>query len=263
MKNSFLLTITLLLLIACKEAGDFYMGVPLQPRFERNSYTPGLNIFGILRPDSTSIFNNSFVEIEKVLPAVGKIDSFNVDTVLVTVEKLISDNEKTDYNFVLTNSNGTYTSTNYRPENVFTPQPGEIYSITCNHPDFPVLQAMTIIPNKAEVVPNSVKTENNFFSFEILQDTSFFMIDVYCYDSVLISYNRYASEAGKNTLIEMQVDGNSIDSALVFTYDFNMAKYYLTSNTSLNFNKYRNSFSTVKNGYGVFGSVNKNIIKFR
>jgi hypothetical protein len=249
-----------LVLGGCKEISDFYMGLPLQPRFEENSFTSGLNIFGVLRPDSTGSFNNSFIQIEKVVPAVGKADSFNVDTVLVTVGGINSEQE---FNFAL-NSNSIFSQNAYRPEGTFIPKPGEMYSLTCELEDFPVLLATTIIPNKAELVKNSIQTGDNYLSFEIKNDTSIFMLDVYCYSGdTLYGYNRFAAESQSNTLIEMSIDGNKIKSIVVYSYDYNMAKYYLTSNTSLNFNKYRNSYSTVENGYGVFGSVNKNFFKIK
>jgi hypothetical protein len=245
----------IVLLGGCKEIGDFYMGLPLQPRFEKNSYTPGLNIFGILRPDSTGSFNNSFIHIEKVLPALGKIDSFSVDTVLVTVGGFNSGQE---FNFAL-NSDSIFSQNAYRLDGIFTPKPGEIYTLTCDLEEYPVLKATTIIPQKAEMVENSLQAEDNYLAFEIKNDTSIFMLDVYCYSGdTLYGYNRFAAETQSNTLIELSVNGNKIKSIVVFSYDYNMAKYYLTSNTSLNFNKYRNSYSTVENGYGVFGSVNKN-----
>jgi hypothetical protein len=263
MRKILILLIIAVILTSCKEVADFYLGIPLQPKFEENSYTDGLNIFGILRCDSTGNFNNSFVEIQKVMPAVGEIDSFEVGAVKVTVEK-INSSEENLYNFTLTDGGGVFSRENYRPDTVFSPLPGDIYALTCNYTDFPVLMATTIIPDKANLVSNSIFSETNFFSFEIELDTTFFMIDVYCYSGDKSVFNsRFAAEPEDNTLIEMPVNANSIDSVLVFTYDFNLAKYYLNSNTSLNFNKYRNSYSTVENGYGVFGSINKNVFKIK
>lgn len=261
MRNTFLFLVILLMLSACKEIGEFYLGIPLQPKFEENSFTPGLNIFGILNTDSTGSFNNSFIVIEKVLPAVGKIDSFNVDTVLVTIE---NNNSNSEQLFLLTNFDETFSQVNYRPVEYFAPKPGEIYSISCVHSDFPTLRATTIIPAKAVLETTSIIKQNNFLSFEIKPDTSIYMMDVYCYiDTLKPSPYRFAAETEQNTLIEIPVNGNKVDSVVVYSYDYNMAKYYLTSNTSLNFNKYRNSYSTVENGYGVFGSINKNCFKIK
>jgi hypothetical protein len=264
MKRYFYITIILVSLIACKETTDFYLGIPLQPKFEENSYTPGLNIFGVLRSDSTGNYNNSFIEIQKVMPALGNNDSIEVDTVLVNIENISGTSPYFSYGFKLTNGDSTFKKSNYRPVTPFDPKPGDIYAIVCEYPDLPVLRATTIIPNKAEILFESYFTTNEFLSFEILSDSTFFMLDVYLYSGgTIILSSRYATENNANTLIEMSVNGTSVDSVIIFSYDYNMAKYYLTSNTSLNFNKYRNSYSTVENGYGVFGSLNKNVVIFR
>jgi len=262
MKKNIILIITIFVITSCKEATDLYLGIPLQPRFDENSYVPGLNIFGILRNDSTEIYNNSFIEIQKVMPAVGGPDSLTVDTVLVTIKKVSNSTSTESYNFSLTDFDSTFSQSNYRPEGIFTPEPGEIYSIECDYPELPVLRATTIIPQKAEIVINSIQATSSSLSFEIKEDSTFFMLDVYFYSGPnLAAMIRQAAESGKNTYFETPINEKNIDSVIVFSYDFNIAKYYLTTNTSLNFNKYRNSYSTVENGYGVFGSLNKNIIK--
>jgi hypothetical protein len=100
MKHCIILMIVLInLLASCKEVADFYLGIPMQPKFEKNSYVPGLNIFGILRPDSTGSYNNSFIEIQKVMPAVSKNDSLNVDTVYVQLTNESLNNNNSYCNF--------------------------------------------------------------------------------------------------------------------------------------------------------------------
>jgi len=47
-----------------------------------------------------------------------------------------------------------------------------------------------------------------------------------------------------------------IEGVNIYSYDNKLATYYANSNTALNFNKYRTTFSTLDSGFGVFGSMN-------
>ena len=247
-----------LLFNSCKDTAQAYLGTYLQPQFDDNSYVPGLNIFGILRTDSTGNFNNSFVEIQKVMSAVAEDDSLSVGDVIVTVKRYTLAGETDSYNFILTNYDSIFSDTYYRPAISLNTDPGDIFSIECDYPDLPVLTAHTIIPDKASIVPETYNQTSEGLFFEIKDDSTFYMLDVYFYKhNTLIASNRYATETGINTSVDVPLTSIKIDSVVIYSYDYNMAKYCLSSNTSLNFNKYRNSFSTVDNGYGVFGSLNK------
>ncbi|MBN2485627.1 MAG: hypothetical protein JXB34_06610 [Bacteroidales bacterium] len=261
MKKFISLTISVLLLASCKEAADFYLGIPLQPRFDENSYTPGLNIFGVVRPDSTGNYNNSFVEIQKVVPAVGSIDSLEVDTIKVTVSYITEGQGSGATKFVQSTFDNTFKQANYRPENTFVPKALQSFYLTCEHPSLPVLTATTMVPEKAVLVPGSIVTGDKYLAFEIQADTSIFMLDVYVFSSSdnLLFSQRYGTISGTSTKIELPINAGYAARAVIYSYDSNLAKYYLASNTSLNFNKYRKPYSTVENGYGVFGSVNISI----
>jgi hypothetical protein len=243
----------------CKDAADFYLGVPLQPRFDENPYKKGLNIFGILRIDSSFSHNNSFIEIQKIIPAVGSGDSIFIDTAQVYVENM---DDQSNFNFILTNFEDTFDEVNYRPQNGFAPKAGEQFRIECSYLDLPVLTAYTQIPNKPQWDETSVSLHDHALNFNLAHDSTIFMFDVYLYSNGYVSgYSRLAPEKTGNTQVEITFPGERADSLVVFAYDYNLANYYLTSNTSLNFNKYRESFSEVENGFGVFGSLNKNVFR--
>ena len=94
-------------------------------------------------------------------------------------------------------------------------------------------------------------------SFEIQADTTIFMLDVYVYTAgELAGYQRLPGEQATYTRCYFHPCRAGL-TALMYTAMITIwPLYYMTSNTSLNFNKYRESFSTVENGYGVFGALN-------
>jgi hypothetical protein len=244
----------------CKEAVDFYIGIPLQPKFEEDSFIPGLNIFGIIRLDSTSSINNSFVDIQKAVPAVGSEDSIYTDTTLVYIEQINSSIEDSTCEFKLGNYNNTFKQDYYRPTCNFKPKSGDIYRIECTHTGLPVLTAHTIVPEKPVLIKESVYLNQKLLFFELLYDSTIFMYDIYIFSNGYISGSkRIPASTEGNTEVEVNLISDFVDSIETFSYDFNLANYYLTSNVSLNFNKYRESFSEVENGYGVFGSLNRDL----
>lgn len=262
-KTIFAIVMLANLLTGCKEIADFYLGVPLQPRFDDYRFEPGLNIIGIIRPDSTAVFNNSFVEVQKVVRAIGSNDSLGVDTTQVVVSLINGGDDNKLYPFTLSNHNSAFTSIKYRPDGQFKPKSGDIYKIECEYLDLPRLTAYTIVPNAPVLNENSIAINSKGIYCEIEKDSGIFMLDIYGYSGgTLVAYQRLETSTDVNTGI-LFTGVSVLDSVSVYGYDYNLANYYLTSNTSLNFNKYRQSYSEVTNGYGVFGSLNKTIYRFR
>jgi hypothetical protein len=252
--------IILLLLLtglwACQETLDIFLGIPLQPKIEENNYQPGLNIFGILRPDSTSNFNNSFVHVQKVAPAVDNYPEFTADSLIVKDAIVnIGELENAAHLFSYTTHNNLFTEPQYRPSEGFKVEAGKKYSIACEKEELPLLSSATIVPEKPEIVSESIiKTEKNLY-FEITADSSAFMYDVIAYsNNVATNSQRIVSLVYSNTPVIIM--DSKIDRLEIYAYDYNLADYFATSNTSLNFNKYRKTFGNVKGGYGVFGSLN-------
>ena len=61
---------SLLIIYSCEEVADYYLGFNQQPEIIENTFEPGLNLFGILRPDSKQGFNKSFVFVQQLWPAL-------------------------------------------------------------------------------------------------------------------------------------------------------------------------------------------------
>ena len=242
-------------LTGCKEVVDFYLGIPLQPVIDEDSFVPGLNIFGIIRPDSNGDYNNSCIMLQKVIPAVGSSDSLDVGRAVVRVERL--NEESCLYDFLLTDYGHLFSQEAYRPDTTFSTKAGDIFTVECVYHELPVLKAMTIVPNPPVMLMNTLTETGNSISFEVQAEPSIFMLDIYVYAAgELAGYERLPAEQSVNTLVFLPYLQGLADSIDLYSYDSNMADYYTTANTSLNFNKYRESFSTVENGYGVFGSMN-------
>ncbi len=236
---------------------DYYLGVPLQPVIDRNTFSAGLNIFGIIRPDSTSGYNNSYIMLQKVLPATGSSDSFEIDTAQVTVSFGSKDPEIAVCYFMPADYNGTFKNDYYRPMCGLHPHAGDTFRVECRYMELPVLKGVTVVPNKPLLLENTFSKTDNSVSFDIKHDTTIYMFDIYLYyEGRIVNYSRIPAAKNTDTQIKFSSFKSDADSLVIYGYDYNFAKYYLTSNTSLNFNKYRETYSTVEDGYGVFGSLN-------
>lgn len=241
---------------SCKETLDIYLGIPLQPRFEDDLFQPGLNIFGVIRPDSTNGYNNSIIDLQRVMRAVGDTGDLEIDTAWVNT--IVFDNT-IPYSCIFepTTYNNIFTQSHYRPIDYFYPKAGQKVSVECQYANLPILTAETIIPNIPQIDMSSIQLTNSSINLSVLQDTSFQLIDVYVFiDTEIVGYRRIPTYKFFDTEIYINNLPVGFNSIVLYAYDKNLTDYFLTSNTSLNFNKYRETFNTVENGYGVFGSLN-------
>lgn len=257
------LVVLLMLVTGCEKMADWYIGIPLQPDFTEKNFDPGMNIFGVLRPDSTGRSNNSFVYVQQVLPAVGdtttawevtdaKVEVFTEDTEDILVVP-----------FVILHQDSIPERAYYRPETSFTPQAGEVYKLYCQAEGLPVLEAETRVPAQPQIPEGSMGTDARTVSFTILTDTVCHLLDVY-----LVSGGAYQTmrlvpgSQGTTTIAFSSATDISHGTIMIFAYDRHLASYYVTSNVSVNFNKFRKPYSTVQGGYGVFGSLNILIVEY-
>lgn len=254
------LTIILILLhSSCEKVTDFYIGIPLQPEITENTFKEGMNIFGLLRPDSYGEFNKSFVYVQQNWPVLEFNDSsFTIikyaDIQLIRLEDNLSFD--TIY-FPLMSPDSSFSDTLYRPVQPYIPIPGNTYRLICSHDSLPRAIGETLFPNEPLVVPGSIKISDRNIRFEVGRDETIKMMDIYLVCSTCSGFaGRYVTSDTTNISITLPISGVSQAIIEIYGYDANLAAYYANSNTSLNFNKYRTTFSTMEEGFGVFGSLN-------
>lgn len=255
--------ILLPLVLSCKKTTDIYLGVPLQPKFDENSFIPGLNIFGILRPDFSANSSNSFVIVHKVTKAVGDTSFWLVENAQVAISP---EQGSSLYAFIQSSDKEYVKDRPFSPPANFVPTAGETYNIRCSTPDLPELSGTTYIPKNPNLIYQTWHKQKNTLFLRFQKDSGIYMLDLIAYNNGEIfgkQRNAIVGNNSENTEIEMPALPTKPDSIVVFSYDKNLATYYLTSNTSINFNKYRVPFSTVENGYGVFGSLNKAVFNLK
>lgn len=244
--------------VSCKETVDIYLGIPLQPKLEESNYVPGLNIIGILRPDFNDSISNSFVHVQEIAPAIDNYPEFSIDSLLVedaTVNVFGTDGEP--YAFTYTDYNNLFDAEQYRPSKDFEVKAGSTYEISCMYQELPELTSLTTIPYKPVLIEESIDLNNKLLKFNVAIDTSAFMYEVYALkNEAYIGFFRVIPTHSEVTSIEVNLSSNNPDLIVIYAYDFNLATYNATSNTSLNFNKYRKTYGNVEGGYGVFGSMN-------
>ncbi|HEY4784765.1 MAG TPA: hypothetical protein VIH57_01895 [Bacteroidales bacterium] len=253
--------ITVILFIAsfiygCSKDDLFDIVIGGQPAFVGNhQFAPGLNIFGVIRPDSLDAKSMNLIHVEKVIPAVSDTE----DSTTVSDFKAVI--YKTNNNVVIDSLCFTYTypdtTFTHQPDD-FIPMPGNRFKISCQSPGLPVLSAETIIPNQPVIVGDIINSSNNKAQFSILSDTTAFLYDIYLLAGSNQYYQRILRAKTGNTTVEIAANLSVGSNAqlLIYAYDKNLSAYLTAPNLFVKPNTYRPPFSTVQNGYGCFGSLN-------
>ncbi|HHU99155.1 MAG TPA: hypothetical protein PLB07_06970 [Bacteroidales bacterium] len=244
-----------LLLFSC----EYYIGLNQQPKFVNKHTEEGLNVFGLLRPDSTEGFNKSFVYVNRVFPAL-ELEGYDIlKPVFVKIDKIVQDSLTESVVFSLLPSQTVRTDTVYRPATYFSPGAGERYRLTCKYEGMPDAIGETIIPSKPQIDPETIIIDRKMISFSLLPDSLTGMVDIYQIadndNHLLVS--RLVTFPDRKTDVEIILPfDHSGTRLMICAYDQNMAAYIGNSNISLNFNKFRTTISTLMSGFGVFGSMN-------
>ena len=243
-----------LLLFSC----EYYIGLNQQPKFVNKHTEEGLNVFGLLRPDSTEGFNKSFVYVNRVFPAL-ELEGYDIlKPVFVKIDKIVQDSLTESVVFSLLPSQTVRTDTVYRPATYFSPGAGERYRLTCKYEGMPDAIGETIIPSKPQIDPETIIIDRKMISFSLLPDSLTGMVDIYqIVDNNYSLVSRLVTFPDKKTDVSITLPFDPSGTKLMIcAYDQNMAAYIGNSNISLNFNKYRTTISTLISGFGVFGSMN-------
>jgi len=237
---------------------EYYLGFDQQPEFRNENIEEGLNIFGILRPDSTGGYNKSFVYVHRIMP-VMEPESFNIlPNAIVSINKITGESNEEIIRFPLVPANPVFADTAYRPLAYFSPLAGERYRITCSYSGLPDATGETTIPAKPEIIPGTLAVSGRTVSFSLAPDSLTGMIDIYhVKDNIYLPVTRLIPSADMSTDVQLNLPLPPAGTRLIiYAYDHNMAVYIGNSNISLNFNKFRKTFSTLESGFGVFGAMN-------
>ena len=252
------LGILLIVLGSCDELVDYYIGMNQQPDFTREADTDEFNIFAILRPDSLQGYNKSFVFVQRIWPAL-QFESFSILPGAGIVVEQIRDNDSSIFTeFPLRPPDSLFYDSLYRPIVPFNPQPGEQFRIRCEHPDLNPAVGELVFPSKPAIVNNEIRIENPTIRFSLEADTLIEMYDIYLsYQGSSHLVWRGVQEEGEDTYVEIVQEVIPPGAKLkIYSYESRLASYVGNSNISLNFNKYREGFTTLESGYGVFGALN-------
>lgn len=242
----------------CEKATDYYLGIPLQPEFEEDTYEEGMNLFALLRPDNLEEYNRSFVYMQEMSEILGEQHFSIIKGASVQVIDFSIPAVPDTVLFPLVPAGDVITDTLYRPISPFTPGPGNQYRLICRHPELPEASGSLWFPYPPKLVEGSLTRSGNTVDFQVSPDSLTGLIDLYYIsEQGRGMLGRYVPEADRPTRIQAILpSGHTGVTLTVYAYDANLANYYANSNISLNINKYRTTISTLESGFGVFGAMN-------
>jgi len=260
-----ILVINFLIISSCEKAVDYYLGVPMQPKFyDKSDWKNELNIFGVIRPDSDGK-PMSFVYLVHTTPT--KNDTFSDPVIknasvflFETTTSGIIDTIKLSY--AETKSDTSWSFPRYVSDKL-KPEGGTHYKIVCSSPCLPVLTGETTVPFVPEVVKGSLSVTSSKINFKIVPDTIAYLYDIYLFSANDMQNKRVIRNGTDTVKIDWIPEHSATWQILIIgAYDRNMAKYITTAtNSFFNFNTYRPPVTTVNGGYGCFGSLNYKIIE--
>lgn len=242
---------------SCTE--DFWFNFLLgpQPKFiDDTILEPGMNIFGVIRPDSIDHIPMSFVLVEKIIPAVTTDpESFEIHDALVEISLMDAHGPVETHRFYLDSTQ--FFPTIYRPVD-FTPQPGKTYSLYCESEGLPIVSAQTTMPHVPVIRDGEIAVSQSVLSFILEPDSIASLYDVYLFSNGKQASKREVKSGNDITPISLSFNFELSVNAYVsvYAYDSKLADYITYPNVFIKPNTYRPPFSNVSGGYGGFGSMN-------
>jgi hypothetical protein len=250
LKIAFFITIVLLSIAGCEKALDFYVGMPFQPKNMSSEYTPGLNIYGILKAGPSYDTLNHFFEVQQLLRPSDTTKLIEINTAKIFLEQIPTEGRSRTYQ--LTNYNkGNYTSRELNPDY------GERWYYICTYDTFKIT-GNTRIPEKPVLIKESLIVTEKSISFTIQPDTTAFLYEIFYFNESDYVFERIIPDKDEPTRIDLSINFKDLigsNNLFVFAYDKNYEKYITTSNIFYKPNAYRPRYTTVEGGYGCFCSV--------
>lgn len=228
---------------------------PMPTTIIETPFRPGLNVFGVLRDDTSSHYSYIAVdrayEIEEAYE--DQSDSW-LDTALVTVT---CDTNVWNFNFSEASPYGPV----YLNDD-FIPVAGQRYDLLVEHPGLPDLKAQTIFPFPPAVTRDSISIAKGDIKIIAPADENIVMYDVYVYSEDHYTSRRIVSNRSRQVaVIPLAELSGSLQTVRIYGYEENLASY-LTNQMSIKPNTYNELVITVTNGYGCFGGVSVKSIVF-
>jgi hypothetical protein len=250
LKRIFFITTVLFTLLGCEKALDIFLGMPFQPKNISSEYTPGLNIFGILKAGLSYDTLNHFFEVQKLLHTSDTTEFIEINDAEIILEQITNNSNLITYQ--LTNYNeGNYTNSELNPDF------GEQWSYICTYDTF-TITSQTRIPNKPVLQLGSLVSTEKIISFTIQPDTTAFLYEVFYLNESDYVFERIIPNKDEPTHVDLSKHFKNLEGSntlFVFAYDENYEKYITTSNIFYKPNAYRPRYTSVEGGYGCFCSA--------
>ncbi len=246
----FVITLTSLILISSCDLP--HQPGPMPSEIVATEFEPGLNILGVLRADDQ--IGTSFININRALTTEeiysDSIENFNPE---VNFVKVSSSGSGSEYMFRQAEDSsdwGTYRDTS------LSVRSGESYDLEITAPGFPSLTGETTIPQKPELVVNSLSLTAGNISFQFQNHPGAFEYKLYLIFSEDDLEKVIKPSDGDIIEVDWAFDPSMGDPQylMLAALDENLTRY---GNSPISFipNTYHPDGSTVTNGYGCFGSV--------
>jgi len=252
MKRGNKLTFAIFIVVLIGAACDLPTAPGPQPStIIKTDFEPGLNILGVLRLDDST--GTSFIHIEQ---ACRTEEIYDEDFPLIIEDAgavVQGTTDKTTYPFI-------YEADTLRPliypHPSFAPAAGEQYALSITHPELPTLTDTTIVPVKPSIDPTTLTISESTLSFDLLTTTDTDLYDVYLFLPEDMLLQRLANQLAGRTTVRFDLSPSKGQPLWleIYGYDANLAEY-LTAVTTIKYQTYLETVTTVTGGYGAFGSV--------
>jgi hypothetical protein len=249
-KKWIVILVSFFVLSGCDKMAEYYAGMHLQPSISRDDFTPGLNVFGIIKAGFYSDSANHHVEVLQLQYINDSNDTLIVSgaTVLLTCERVSGERIEYALNYW---DEGKYNN------NTIETAPGDKWDFRCIY-DTVLVTASCIVPNVPYIDKTSSNMSDNSLNISLMKDSTAFLYDVYLVDGENFLAQKKKVITGEASKFDFQTTwklNKETAMLFVFAYDSNMRKYQTTSNTFFKPNSFRPAFTTVDGGYGTFGAV--------
>ncbi|MDA3930681.1 MAG: hypothetical protein PF541_17170 [Prolixibacteraceae bacterium] len=250
----FLLLGVTFMFASCTKIAEYYIGLNMQPDMENSPFTPGLNVFGVLKtgPDYDTV--NHYFEVQEMVDIMNWTDSFRIQNASIYLTRTTLENEQFNYN-PIHQHDGIYI------DKQIESLPGDRWTFICEYDTFSV-HSSCIVPNTPELIGDIIYSAENGYSFTLKADETAFMYLVYIINNENFHFEQLVPDVNENTKFSVLPEWDLTDNTSVvyiFAYDKNLREYITTSNTLYKPNAYRPKYSTVDGGYGTFGAMSSSV----